>query len=69
MARKILFMASLSATQSNPLAKALYNRLLEKGKSKKVALIAVAHKLIRIAFGVIKHNMPFNEHYAVNKFS
>lgn len=59
LARKLLYMATLSGMRFNELLKTQYTRLLEKGKSKKQALIAVAHKLLRIAFGVLKHNEPF----------
>jgi len=63
LARKLLYMASLSGVQSNSLLKQQYERLLQNGKSKKQALIAVAHKLLRIAFGVLKHNEPFSINY------
>lgn len=52
--RSILFICSWSAVKSNPQCKALYERILEKGKCKKLALIAVCNKLIRQAFGIIK---------------
>lgn len=60
LARKLLFMATLSGMRFNELLKTHYVRLLEKGKSKKQAMIAVAHKLLRIAFGVLKHKKPFS---------
>jgi len=63
LARKFLFMATLSGMQFNELLKVQYTRLLEKGKSKKQAIVAVAHKLLRIAFGVLKHNKPFTPNY------
>ncbi len=63
LARKLLYMATLSGMQFNELLKAQYIRLLENGKSKKQALVAVAHKLLRIAFGVLKHNKPFSVNY------
>lgn len=56
-------MATLSGMQFNELLKVYYIRLLERGKSKKQAMIAVAHKLLRIAFGVLKHNKPFTPNY------
>jgi transposase len=59
LARKLLYMATLSGMQFNELLKVYYTRLLENGKSKKQAMIAVSHKLLRIAFGVLKHNKPF----------
>lgn len=47
--RNALFMPCLgAATQHNPVLKAFYQRLLAKGKEKKVALIACMRKLIVI---------------------
>jgi len=63
LARKLLYMATLSGMQFNELLKAQYIRLLQNGKSKKQAIVAVAHKLLRIAFGVLKHNRPFSANY------
>lgn len=44
--RKALYMAALSAARCNPRYKPLYQAMLEKGKPKKVALIAIARKLL-----------------------
>lgn len=63
LARKLLYMATLSGMQFNELLKTQYTRLLKNGKSKKQAMIAVAHKLLRIAFGVLKNNEPFCVNY------
>lgn len=46
--RRVLYMAAVSSVQFNPIAKAFYQRLLIKGKEKKVALVAVARKLARL---------------------
>jgi len=46
--RRILYMATLSAVRFNPVIKSFYERLLEKGKRKKVALIACTRKLLGI---------------------
>lgn len=64
--RALLYMASLTAKSSNPLCKALYERLVAKGKSKRVALVAVAHKLLRQAFGVVKHQQAFQVQFVEN---
>jgi hypothetical protein len=40
-----------------------YNKLLAKGKPKKVALIAVMRKLLALAFGVLKSGKPFDVNY------
>ena len=46
--RNTLYMAALSATQHNDQLSAFYKRLLAKGKPKKLAIIAVARKLLVI---------------------
>jgi transposase len=53
--RNILYMAALVASRCNPVAKALYVRLIRRGKSAKVALIAVAHKLLTIANAMVRN--------------
>ena len=47
-ARKALFMAALVASRHNPELKAFYQRLLDKGKKRLVALAAVMRKIITI---------------------
>jgi transposase len=44
--RNLLYMAALSAIQHNPVMKLFYDRLLAGGKLKKVALVAVMHKML-----------------------
>ena len=46
--RTVLFMAIMSATQSNPKLKKKYLALQDAGKSKKVALVACMRKLLTI---------------------
>jgi transposase len=48
--RAILYMAAISATRYNPHVKALYLRLLERGKSKRSALCAAMKKISSIMF-------------------
>jgi hypothetical protein len=42
---------------------AFYNKLLTKGKPKKVALIAVMRKLRVLAYGVLKSRKPIDVNY------
>ena len=56
--RQLLYLCALTARKFNKACKELYIRLIEKGKPKKLALIAVANKLIRQAFGCVR-NMTF----------
>jgi transposase len=51
--RNVLYMAAIVACRFNPVAKALYTRLRARGKSAKVAIIAVAHKLLTIANAMV----------------
>jgi transposase len=58
--RKMFFMPALVAIQCEPSIKAYYNKLLSKGKAKKVAICAVMRKLVHIIYGVLKSKKPFN---------
>jgi transposase len=62
--RKSLYMPALVAVRFNPLLMAFYDRLLAKGKPKKLALIAAMRKLLVIAYGVLKSEKPFDVNYA-----
>jgi transposase len=53
--RSLLYMAALVASHHNPLLRAVYARLLASGKPKKLALIAVARKLLVILNALLKH--------------
>ncbi len=46
--RAVLYMATLSAVQHNPVIRAFYERLVGAGKPKKVALTACMRKLLTI---------------------
>ena len=52
--RGILYMAALTASRFNPVLKAFYARLLAAGKPKKLALTAVAHKLLIILNAMVR---------------
>ena len=57
--RATLYMAAVVATRHNPHIKALYERLLAKGKSKMAAIGAAMRKLVHLCFGVWKHQCPY----------
>jgi transposase len=50
--RAMLYVCAWSAKRCNKSCKELYDRLVEKGKSKKLALIAVVNKLLKQAFAI-----------------
>ena len=52
--RTVLYMAMMSAMQSNPVFKATYQRLLAAGKPKKVAIIACIRKMIVILNSMLR---------------
>ncbi len=61
--RNHLFLCAFTACEHNPQCKALYQRLIAKGKSKKLALIAVCNKLIKQAFAIAKSGRPYDPNY------
>jgi len=61
--RQILYMVALVAIVYNPSIKEYYNRLIQKGKPAKVALVACMRKIIRILNAMIKNNNPFIPDY------
>lgn len=63
MVRNHLFMCSFTACEYNPQCKALYNRIVNKGKSKKLALIAVCNKLIKQAYGIAKSGIEYDRNF------
>ena len=54
-----MYMATLVATQHNPIIRDFYQRLLEKGKLKKVALVACMRKLLVILNAMIRDNQTW----------
>lgn len=57
--RTVLFMGAMVAKQHNPVLKAFFDRLVAAGKPKKVALIAVARKLLTILNAILRDNRPW----------
>lgn len=58
--RQLLFNVSRFAIVHNPLIKEIYVSHLKKGMSKMSALGAVMHKILRIVYGMLKNNTPFD---------
>lgn len=53
--RKLVYMGTLVATRFNPVIKPFYQRLVDAGKAKKVALVACMRKLLVILNAMVKH--------------
>jgi transposase len=58
--RHILYMIALSALKSNPLIKQLYEKHQKNGKHNMAAMGICMHKILRIIYGMLKHNKPFD---------
>ena len=55
----MLYMATLSATQCNPLIKAFYRKLVDQGKHKKVALVACMRKFITMLNAMVRDGLAW----------
>ncbi|XLS27955.1 IS110 family transposase [Flavobacteriaceae bacterium M23B6Z8] len=61
--RNLMFLCAFSACKHNKACRELYERILAKGKTKKVALIAVANKLLKQSFAITKSGLPYDENF------
>ncbi len=61
--RNHLFMCSFTACHNNHQCKALYDRIVAKGKSKKLALIAVTNKLLAQSLAIAKSGLRYDPNY------
>ncbi len=57
--RPSLYMATIAACRFNPAIQNFYQRLLQAGKRKKVAITACMRKLLTILNAVLKHQKPW----------
>lgn len=57
--RSVLYMSTLVATRSNPVIRAQYQQLLQRGKLKKVALTACMRKFLTILNAMARDQKPF----------
>ena len=61
--RSQLYIAAVSSIRFNATCKETFDRLKAKGKSGKVAVVAVANKLIRQAYAVVTNDQPYIDGY------
>ena len=62
--RKSLYFPAVVATGHNRIIKEFASRLKENGKTKMQIVCAAMRKLLHIAFGVLKHKIPFDPNLA-----
>jgi transposase len=62
--RKALYFPAIVAVQYNETIKQFASRLSQNGKTPMEVICAAMRKLLHIAFGVLKHNRPFDPNLA-----
>ena len=62
--RKILYMATVSATRFNPIISEFYQRLVKAGKKKKVAIVACMRKLITILNAMLRDKTHWHQAFS-----
>ena len=58
--RATLYMGAVVAIRHNPVIKAFYERLVQRGKSKKLALTACVRKMLVILNAIVRDNIPWH---------
>jgi transposase len=59
--RRVLYMAALAASRFNPILKTFHQRLITAGKAPKVAIIAVARKIVTILSVMLRKGEQWNQ--------
>ncbi len=59
--RRVLYMATLTATRHNPVIAGFYQRLCTAGKPRKVALVAAMRKLLTILNALVRTRRPWSD--------
>lgn len=61
--RRCLYMPAVVAMTFNPVIQALSHRMADRGSLKMEIVVASMRKLLHIAFGVLKNQLPFDPSY------
>lgn len=61
--RRALYFPAMVAARFNPQLKAIYKRIVQKGKPKKVANVALERKLLCLIYALWKNEQPYIENY------
>lgn len=65
--RQAVYMAALAASRYNPVLKTFYARLRARGKTPRVALVAVARKLLALMVTLLIHERDFDPDWATHR--
>ncbi len=58
--RAILYVAANNVVLHEPYFKSLYHHYISKGKKHRTVMGIIMHKLMRIIYGMLKNQQPFN---------
>lgn len=61
--RRVLFLMSVSVIRNNLIFRDVYDRKRNEGKVYRQAVLAVSHKLLRVIYALLQHQVPFNPLY------
>lgn len=64
--RQILFMVALTAINTNPLIRPIYEEHVAKGMERMAAIGLCMHKILRVIYGMLKNNQPFDPEIDLN---
>ena len=62
--RHVVYMAAMSAARSNPALKAFHQRLVASGKTPKMAIIAVARRMLGILVAMLRKGEEWSPNHA-----
>lgn len=62
--RHVLYMAAMTVVARKNTLRSFYDAMVARGMARACALGALMSRLLRIAFGVLKHQTPFVENFA-----
>lgn len=63
--RKLLYLAAMAALREEGALRDYYERMIQSGKPKMVAVVALMHKILRVAYGVVTKGCPFIQERAL----
>jgi transposase len=58
--RRVLFLMAVGVIRVNPVFQEVYLKKRAEGKRYKQAVLVVAHKLVRVIYALLSHQVPFN---------
>jgi transposase len=67
--RAALYMPAMAAARCNAILRPFAERLKSSGLKKMEVIVAVMRKLLHLAYGVLKHQLPFDPDYGKVKLS